>query len=276
MKSDSMTILIVTPEAEGARSFTAKMAHLKLVFLSFIGLTLLTALSIGSAWVFYKRAKIRAQEKNDAVARLLELSQSSFLDQTSGGMLGEKLKTVEGKLLKLQKLLEKKGIREELSIGGEFIPADRLSLSYAEFLDRDISNLTDILRSSPLGIPVGGRINSPYGWRKDPFNKQLAFHSGVDIDAPWGEEVTTPADGVVVHAGWYYALGRAVIVEHEKGYRTTYGHLSRISVKEGQEVKAGDVVGLTGSTGRSTGAHLHYEIEKGGEKLDPKKYMYLR
>jgi len=121
-----------------------------------------------------------------------------------------------------------------------------------------------------------GKINSGFGYRKDPINSRLAFHSGVDIDAYWGQPVILTADGIVRHAGWYKEYGKTVIVEHKNGYETLYRHLSSLNVKEGQYVKSGDVIGFAGSTGRSTGPHLHYEILKNNQKVDPARYLFRK
>lgn len=109
--------------------------------------------------------------------------------------------------MRCKSYLEKK----ELSIGGEFIPADRLSSSYLDILEKDIDKLMDIIKTVPIGKPLSGKINSGFGYRKDPINSRLAFHLGVDIDAYWGKPVIVTADGVVRHAGWYKGYGKTII-----------------------------------------------------------------
>lgn len=84
------------------------------------------------------------------------------------------------------------------------------------------------------------------------------------------------ADGLVSKAGWHHSYGKTVVIDHEDGYETLYGHLSKITVKEGQKVTVGEVVGEAGSTGRSTGTHLHYEVVKNGERIDPSTYLSLK
>jgi len=276
MKSDSMTIMIISSKAKGAISYYVKTAHIKLALAAMVAIAFIAVISTASAYLFHQKAETALVERNEALAGLEELSKHSIVLDSSRKELDDKLKNVEGKLMELQELLKKKGIKKELSLGGEFLPVSRLSLSYAESLNEDIDDLTAVLRKSPIGVPLDGKINSGYGRRRDPMNHRVAFHGGVDIDAVRGERVRTPADGVVRYAGWYRALGRAVIVKHKNGYRTTYGHLSKIMVKTGQKVQAGDVIGLAGSSGRSTGPHLHYEIAKDGKRVNPKKYMYLR
>jgi murein DD-endopeptidase MepM/ murein hydrolase activator NlpD len=100
--------------------------------------------------------------------------------------------------------------------------------------------------------------------------------SGLDIDANYGQHVVATADGVVTKASWHTNYGKTVIVKHKDNYETLYGHLSELKVKEGQEVKGGDVIGRAGSTGRSTGTHLHYEVIKDGERVNPTNFLSLK
>jgi murein DD-endopeptidase MepM/ murein hydrolase activator NlpD len=121
--------------------------------------------------------------------------------------------------------------------------------------------------------PVFGRLLSPFGRRTDPFSGQGAFHTGVDLSAPVGTLVKAAADGVVVHAEWFGAYGRLVVVEHGGGMQTYYAHLSRFDVIAGQEVRRGQALGRTGASGRVTSPHLHYEVRQGGTPINP--YIFL-
>ncbi len=120
--------------------------------------------------------------------------------------------------------------------------------------------------------PLEGRISSPFGWR----NISVAgnrFHGGIDIAAPTGTPVRSARGGVVTRAGWVGAYGFLVIVDHGAGWETRYAHLSRIDVTVGQRLAQGAVVGLVGSTGASTGPHLHFEVRREGQALDPLAYL---
>ena len=99
------------------------------------------------------------------------------------------------------------------------------------------------------------------------------MHSGMDFRAPTGSDARVTAAGTVVSAGWNGGYGRMVEVKHANGFSTRYGHLSKILVKEGQELSAGDVVGKVGSSGRSTGPHLHYEVRRNGDALNPVRFL---
>lgn len=122
--------------------------------------------------------------------------------------------------------------------------------------------------------PVVGVLRSGVGMRSNPFGgSSIEFHKGQDIAAPTGTPVNVTADGVVVVAGWRKGYGNGIYVDHGNGIMTRYGHLSRIDVVVGQIVKRGDHLGLVGSTGRSTGPHLHYEVRINGEATNPLPYL---
>ncbi|ERM91514.1 hypothetical protein O163_10090 [Caldanaerobacter subterraneus subsp. yonseiensis KB-1] len=117
-------------------------------------------------------------------------------------------------------------------------------------------------------------VTSPFGIRENPENPgSREFHPGIDFGLPSGTPVKAAADGVVVLAGEYGGYGKAVVINHTDGLSTVYGHLSEIKVEEGKEVKQGEAIGLSGSTGRSTGPHLHFEIRKDGQPVDPLQYL---
>ncbi|HEY1407080.1 MAG TPA: M23 family metallopeptidase, partial [Spirochaetota bacterium] len=122
--------------------------------------------------------------------------------------------------------------------------------------------------------PLGGRYSSFFGRRLDPINRTAEFHPGVDIAAPQGTIAGAAAAGVVSSAGWMGGFGNAVIIEHANGFRTLYGHLSVIGVVSGQKVKPGQYIGRVGSTGWSTGPHLHFTLWQNGVLVDPMKVLW--
>lgn len=115
----------------------------------------------------------------------------------------------------------------------------------------------------------GGRITSEYGWRTDPFTRERSFHGGIDIGLPEGSPVYASAGGVVIEAGVKGGYGLAVVIQHDDGLVTLYGHASKILVKKGQRVAQGQLIARVGSTGRATGPHLHFEVRKGEATIDP-------
>lgn len=120
-----------------------------------------------------------------------------------------------------------------------------------------------------LARPVAGRVTSPFGHRIHPILRFGRFHSGVDFGAEWGTPVTAAADGQIVAAGWNGGYGRQVRIAHPAGLESSYAHLSRISAHPGSRIRRGEIIGYVGSTGFSTGSHLHFEVSLNGRKIDP-------
>jgi murein DD-endopeptidase MepM/ murein hydrolase activator NlpD len=132
------------------------------------------------------------------------------------------------------------------------------------------------LAGSPqFAIPVAGRTASSYGERLDPIHHTRSVHPGCDLAAPTGTRVAAAAAGEVVHAGPAGTYGNLVRIRHADGFETRYAHLSRVDVKAGDRVELGQPIGAVGSTGHSTGPHLHFEIRKQGKALDPTPYLPL-
>lgn len=183
--------------------------------------------------------------------------------------------------------------------GPEEMPALK-SIPSMEIIRAQVSSLTDkadgaeialetslalAIRDS-LGTSSGGgipylwpvitdtyRLSSSFGWRSDPFRKTRKWHGGMDIADGMGAPITAAADGVVTFVGWRMGYGNLVEIKHENGFTTRYGHLSKGVVKEGVRVNAGDLVALMGSTGRSTGPHLHFEVRKDDNVLNPLAFI---
>lgn len=129
------------------------------------------------------------------------------------------------------------------------------------------------LAAAPTLWPVQGRITGSFGERIDPFSGEGAFHRGVDISSDIGTRIIAPADGIVTFSDLMHGYGRAVIIDHGNGISTLYGHMSGFAVSPGQLVHRGDTVGYVGSSGRSTGPHLHYEVRIFNTPVNPHKYL---
>ncbi len=145
---------------------------------------------------------------------------------------------------------------------------------YLNALD-NIEQLDQNLQSIPFGWPTEpNTITSSFGSRNDPFNRSKAFHSGIDVRGAIGTPIYTPANGVVTLAeSSYGGYGKTIKVDHGGRYETLFAHLSEINVEVGDIVEKGDIIGAIGSTGRSTGPHLHYEVLKDGIPVDPEYYI---
>ena len=184
-----------------------------------------------------------------------------------------------------RKLAEKSGVvHEEVSgpgAGGPALPMDSEALVVLEAkmsrLEKHMQAYEQILRQrgyTPTVWPVDGKLESGFGGRRNPFGGgSFEFHSGQDIDAPMGAPVVAGASGRVSFAGWQNGYGQLVVVDHGGGLTTRYGHLSRIEVTEGTHLSRAEVLGRVGSTGRSTGPHLHYEVRINDEPVNPLQYL---
>lgn len=150
----------------------------------------------------------------------------------------------------------------------------------------DIEPVVDIILRSdgnakdyiPLGVPLkeAYRESSPFGYRLDPINGIKKFHSGLDLASQYASVVYCTAKGTVTFSGVNGGYGKAIIVQHKYGFETYYAHLTYLYAPVGSIVNRGKAIGFVGSTGRSTGNHLHYEIRKNGKSINPKKFMTFR
>jgi len=171
-----------------------------------------------------------------------------------------------------ESILEKKS--EDIIFGLDSLIAQtgvQLS-SYAEICST-YEKKRDIINRTPTIKPMKGYYSSPFGKRIDPFTQRYTMHEGIDIVAPEGTPIYAAADGVVNFADWYHGYGNTVVINH-KLYKTKYAHLSKISVKRGQKVKRGDIIGSCGRTGKATANHLHYEVHVNNKPVDPMDYIF--
>jgi murein DD-endopeptidase MepM/ murein hydrolase activator NlpD len=178
------------------------------------------------------------------------------------------------------------GIRNQIAgspdLIGESPLIPSMGDSLAEYNYLRTTNLTrpgrTIMSRADLNVlpgtwPVTGPLMAGFGQRMDPFSGESAHHSGLDISAPTGTPVKAAADGVVVSAGWNGGYGRCVIIDHGNGFQTWYGHLSKIDVMEGEEIRQGEILGKVGMTGRATGPHLHYEVRIHATPVNPYRFL---
>ena len=218
----------------------------------------------------------------------------SSLDQVEGrqlAMLNSVEDSMESRMRRMRGVISDLGLNmaqleaatPRVGMGGPFIPvklaADagpferqlyRINVTRAQ-----VDRLNRTLALVPYRKPVVGEVEftSGFGIRSDPFLGRPAMHTGLDFRAQTGDPVRATANGKVASAGWAGGYGRMVEIDHGNGLSTRYGHLSEIGVKVGEPIKIGQVIGQVGSTGRSTGPHLHYETRIDGEAVDPQKFL---
>jgi murein DD-endopeptidase MepM/ murein hydrolase activator NlpD len=209
------------------------------------------------------------------------------VDRRETAVLTQLQARYEGKARKMRSVLAQLGLKLDANpppaIGGPFVPValPSESQSFERALTRVniarayADKLSATLVSVPVREPVTGEIDfsSPFGVRVDPFLHVPAMHTGIDFRGSYGEPAHATAAGTVTSAGWSGGYGQMVEIDHGNGLATRYGHLSEIDVRVGQSIRIGQVVGRIGSTGRSTGPHLHYETRVDGEAVDPQKFL---
>lgn len=151
-----------------------------------------------------------------------------------------------------------------------------ISVYRRESLEQLLGRLKDrenLLAATPSTYPTFGWISSRFGYRRSPFTGRKEFHKGLDLAANTGSEIQATADGIVCFSGREGTFGKTITIDHGHGMKTRYAHLDKPLKKKGESVKRGDVIGLVGNTGRSTGSHLHYEIMVNGIRVNPEEYL---
>ncbi|MBI3951164.1 MAG: peptidoglycan DD-metalloendopeptidase family protein [Acidobacteria bacterium] len=274
--------LIITP-ATSSHFYKIILHHRQLYAISIGSLVGLALLTFTTIWVFKQAGLLINYHRIQSENQLLKQKQSIVLQK-----LQLRLASVEAESNQVRQIAAEMGLsldedlkterkNSETGVGGP----STLD-SFASELDRIASKLTLLrknlgaekvrLATTPKGWPASGRVNSRYGTRRDPFGRGYEFHSGVDIDTGYGRPVRATADGVVIYAGYQGGYGKLVVADHGRGIRTFYGHLSHITVSVSTRVQRGDQVGRVGSTGRATGAHVHYEIRVKDRPINPRKF----
>lgn len=178
----------------------------------------------------------------------------------------------------INKKMKKRGLKTiALENAGGPVEADEGNMELmSAYYEEVLAELDKKLESLPIGIPHHGKITSKFGYRRNPFtNRGREMHSGIDLKGRTGDRIKSTAKGVVVFSGYERDYGYVVKIKHANSYETRYAHLSKPLVRKGERIAAGEIIGLLGSTGRSTGPHLHYEILKNNKKVNPQKYFNL-
>jgi murein DD-endopeptidase MepM/ murein hydrolase activator NlpD len=276
MANDFYTLIVVPHAKARFRKFQVSvrwakwvMGTLAVVFVTVVGILI----HYGTITVeVHQLRKLRA-ENAVLTARTLEYEQNA-------ARLQAKMQVLQGMVKKLGVMagLDQSLPPENVGVGGvtsmdSVAPSAEKGLSLTS-MDRNISDLTEksqkleqfysdqklLLSSTPSIWPVRGYLSTGFGNRIDPFTNEKDFHPGIDISTPMGAKVVAPADGVVISCEPRGGYGNAIIIDHKYGVVTRYAHLDHFNVRAGQRVKRGDLIGFVGTTGRSTGPHLHYEV----------------
>lgn len=196
----------------------------------------------------------RSRKLHESIMQLSGFAQFQLPDNRDDGLTDGSGDPIAGEKPRLNQLLKRNHRLEKLQ---EFV-----------------RSRNKVFRHTPMLWPVEGWLSSPYGYRQDPMGgRGRSFHDGVDVAAWHGSPVRASADGVVTDAGRKGGYGKIVKIRHEYGYTSLYGHLSRRLVKEGEEVRKGQVIGRVGTSGHSTGSHVHYEVRVNNKPINPWPYL---
>jgi murein DD-endopeptidase MepM/ murein hydrolase activator NlpD len=269
--------LIVVPHAKARfRKIQVSVRLTKWV----IGTATVATLAVSGTFVHYARVAAEVHELRQLRAENKALLSKTQEYEQSAGKLQAKVQQLQNMVTKLgvmaglEQSLPDDRIGGQGGVPGSEIQAPTADLRSLSDMDRSLTRLTDrsaeleefyrdqtvLLSSTPSVWPVRGYLSAAFGNRMDPFTAQKDFHPGIDISTPIGTKVHAPADGIVISSGQQGGYGNALTIDHGYGVVTRYGHLDSFAVKPGQRVKRGEVIAYVGSTGRSTGPHLHYEV----------------
>ena len=227
--------------------------------------------------VYLTSNKIEQKKLQEALSKKLQ-SMHLLISEVDTNAVREKFTKIDKELSTINGFLKARGIQTTFKSpqGGEadhdIISTNEISNFYEGYLNRIIYNIS----YTPLGLPFPGAITSEFGHRENPFGSpEIETHKGLDIKGPMGAQVKAVAKGEVEFAGVKGGFGNCIILKHGNGFETLYGHLSKILVSIGQQIDIGQQIGLIGSTGRSTGPHLHYEVHRNGQKINPEDFLKL-
>lgn len=297
------TILIFPGDGSRIRQFKIPHSVLKGVLLFSISLFIILLFIVHDYVYVRHKAKEAILLKEENYQQMLKLKYFAGRVSALESQL-EKLKQLEVKLRTIMGSSKRNGLdmgKEEVGGSGGFtkdysfdfseerspdtlaknldIRIDQLKKEIADSegklqqIFQDIIERRSIIASTPSIWPVRGWITSEFGYRYNPFTSSKQFHEGIDIAADRGTPVRAVADGIVASISSDAELGNNIIINHGFGISTRYAHLSQISVKVGQKVKKGEIIGKVGSSGLTTGPHLHYEVRMNGIAMNPRKYL---
>jgi murein DD-endopeptidase MepM/ murein hydrolase activator NlpD len=280
---DVSTVIILNKSDAATKTLQIKTKHIHRLRYYALGMFCVLALLVFTIVVQQQNNTRQELEKQVLLSQIKSLKGQIPENLKRAGEEHEAetyVQAIEGKLKKINEYLRKRGLKgfSTASVGGAGGNADE------EMSDKDVymaydSYLTKVVTAvafTPMGYPRISSLTSRFGYRSDPFSSSRAeYHPGIDFKGNYGDAVKCTANGRVVSAGWAGGYGNCVRVKHNNGFETVYGHLSRITVKVGQTVTVGDKVGQIGSTGRSTGAHLHYEVRQNGKPVNPTRFLTL-
>ena len=263
---DKFTITI--HDIKGVRQYTLKQFFKKVFIFVIIFVILAFIIGGGTIWYLYKKVdeltelRYELERKNELlVKKNKELQQTIAKKEQELGELVAKIRNIE----------EMMGIKEEPVVVASLSKPKEKATRLLSKIEADMKVRNYMFKHIPNGPPIFGRlrITSRYGYRYHPIIRRRKFHAGIDLGARYGQPVVATANGIIEYAGWKSGYGKTVIIQHNFGFKTVYAHLSAIKVRVGQYVRKGQIIGRAGSTGRSTGTHVHYEVRYLQRPINP-------
>lgn len=279
---DKKIHIILTGEVGGIRSFALSKPGLKTTLLVVALIFCLTCLagiffSAANVGLRYRVASLEsdlnaATSKNQSL-----LARVSELEYNVEEPLKEAVSELSQRSKLIESILDSVGIKVRTGegAGNSGGPFSKLSDDSYDDLIYKVDRYLETVSPMPLGYPVAGVITSDFGRRIDPFNHKPAMHEGIDIRNRVGKMVMATAAGVVETETYDPAYGRYVIIDHQNGFKTLYGHNKKVLVKPGDIIKRGQAISLLGNTGRSSGPHVHYELRYKDKAINPLKFMQV-
>lgn len=277
MDTEKVTILIVSNDDEEVKSFSVNKNLIKNFRKYLIRASSAAAVLFAVMIIIVAYSLKVSVDKHGLVSELTNAN--SRLVTYDSMQIHRKLNNIDNNLSMIDGYLQNRGFLQTGNAGGE--PGGRSfetisNIEKIDYFEKQSIVFYSTLREIPIGYPYNGEMSSDYGYRRNPFGGLSGeFHPGMDFKGETGDPVFATGDGTIERCDWYAGYGNAVVINHKAGYQSLFGHLSRVNVEQGQHVSAGDLIGFVGSTGRSTGSHLHYEIRKYGEDIDPKPFLKL-
>ncbi len=275
-KKEKTTVLFVTKNSKAPKPVQIS-SQLILNWKKYVAVLSLIFFSLVASIVYLTSSNIQQYKLQDALSRKIQ-SMHTLFAQVDTGAMRKKFTKIDNELSTINGFLKARGIQtaSKEPQGGEtendILSTDEISDFYEGYLNRIIYNIS----YTPLGAPYPGNITSNFGHRENPFGgSNVETHKGLDIKGPMGAPVKAMAKGEVAFAGTRGGFGNCIILKHGNGFETLYGHLSKILVSSGQQIEIGQQIGNIGSTGRSTGPHLHYEVHRNGQKINPESFLTL-
>lgn len=266
-------MIITVSDIDGTKQYTLHQFIKFFILWALLAIVLIITIGIlttNSLTTKVDTLDLLTQKLNDTKAKLVAQNKNLHMDIIKKG---ETLSSMNEHLLEIENII---GLEPDIksSFSNRANNAKNESIKKVNMSRLTVAQLSILNRSIPNGSPINySKISDKFGYRTNPVTKKYHHHSGIDLKAKIGTPIYAPADAVVEYAQTKGQYGKYLLLAHSFGFKTAYGHLSRYVVKSGDYVSKGDIIGYVGNTGRSTGAHLHYEIRYLHKWLNPKKFL---